>query len=83
MPKSQKLKKQAWTDKSDDLYDTKRHIKEGSTKDAKLDAKRGVIEDDAVTKMHMAPMPANTQSKLLKVSKAKSIVSKYETNRRK
>lgn len=35
-----------WTDESDDAYDRKYKIKEGSRKDMMLDRKRGVPEDD-------------------------------------
>jgi len=35
-----------WTDASDDAYDKKNKIKEGSKKDIALDKKRGVPEDD-------------------------------------
>jgi len=35
-----------WTDASDDAYDKKHKIVEGSKKDLKLDAQRGVAETD-------------------------------------
>lgn len=39
-------KTKKWTDASDDAWDKKNGIKEGSKKDMALDKKRGVSEDD-------------------------------------
>ncbi len=46
-----------YTDKSDDAYDKKNKIKEGSKKDMSLDKKRGVPETEMGMKPKLGRMP--------------------------